>query len=387
MRKFFVLFSLLLTLSALPVQAQDDYLYPGTYPNGLTAFVYNGTWTDTYSTVVGMRHLKSTTTQYSGVEFSFFGTGYAIGTRGGVGKGTVIYCRNGGSCTTLDLSTQAANLTIGTTGLSEGFHSVRAFLSVAGGLQFDIDTITIMGDALPKSNVNILTMPTLQSVSVTNFPPVQSVSITNIPSVNITNVPSVSVTNMPTVQHVEVDNFPDSFGSEALTPGFYDDRDARLTFSGDFVRNTADAFSFDTYTSFHTALDYVSFPVIGDKLTIYLSAQPTRVNMRIYIDGVFYNYELGADTPNERFPVQVEFPYGYHLIKVEHRTTSFEVKVDGVLVHEPAVDLWQVGDKTVAFDYRVSTGDFALIIFSFSLLGVGFVFLVLWLLGVRKPRD
>lgn len=380
MRKFTVISTLLLliTLGVSQSKAQD-YLFAGIYAPSNAAIRYSGVWTVVASTTIGVKTQYQTVEQYAAFEFMFYGTSFSFHSRSNTGWGDAQVCIDI-TCTTQSLasgSSVPATYTSSTGSL--GWHTGRVRLdTAAGGTTLNLYYLTIISTSA--------TVP----VAVTNFPtaiPVQSVSITNVPSVVITSIPPVSVTNMPTVQAVEVNNFPDSYGSEALRAGFYDDRDARLTFSGDFVRNTADAFSFDTYTSFHTALDYVSFPVIGDKLTIYLSAQPTRVNMRIYIDGVYQNYELGSDTPNERFPVEILFPYGYHLIKVEHRTTSFEVKVDGVLVHEPAESVWMVGDTSVQVDYRITSGDIALAMLAFAILCVAVVFLSLNLLGVRKPRD
>lgn len=181
MRRLIWFLPLIIFLLPSPVEAQTTYFYPGNYPMGMTGIVWNGTWTDSYNTVVGMRHNRQSTTQYSGLEFAFFGTGYSISARGGVGGGVITYCRNGGACTNVDSALQAANFTFGTTGLTEGFHTVRAFLNSTGGLFFSLDTITIIGSALPVSNVNVLNFPTTQDVEIVDSTPLEVDIISSIP--------------------------------------------------------------------------------------------------------------------------------------------------------------------------------------------------------------
>lgn len=162
MKKLLLL--LLFILLTIPSQAQD-YFYPGVYSSTNTGFRYTGTWVDNSNTTKAFRFSKSSATVNAGVEWSYFGTGFTIHTRSGAATGGVYVCRDA-VCTFHDLTTsENTNATITYSGQTEGFHTARFVVgSVATALWFDY--VTILGDALPEMNVNVLNFPANQDVTI-----------------------------------------------------------------------------------------------------------------------------------------------------------------------------------------------------------------------------
>lgn len=375
---------LLVVLDVETSRAQDHAFYPGTYNNQNPLITYSGSWTLANNTAVGMRSSTSTTAQYSAFEFSFIGTGVEFLTRTGAGLGTVDLCVDL-SCTTHNLDGANTAVILSKTGYAQAIHSFRArYNGTTNG--FFLYYLTVIGDSFPLSHgVSVSNFPAVQSVSVTNVP---AVVVTNVPSVSITNIPSVSVTNFPDTQEVKVvDDIIQT--TQALTPGYYDDL---------YPSIEKDAYPYSTIcatgysggcASRWNGEGTIRFSVLADTITIFINLPPVEEEFVICIpDFSCGETTVGGSLTTSRSPLEIDLgSYGQHSVTILFEDDTHDFILDGIFVHEPAVDTWTVGDTpptSVQFHRSMSAGDLATAI----LLGaIATILLAMFGFNIWKQRD